>query len=200
MVSIPPSDTNLRWEDVLAAYSIGMFPMADAVDGSISWYAPDPRGIIELDRCRPPRSLRRTIRAGSFSIRWNTAFREVVEACADREETWISEDIKEAYSALHLRQLAHSVEAWKEGVLAGGLYGVSMGGVFFGESMFSRETDASKVALVSLVERMRMRGLVLLDAQFVTSHLERFGGTSISRKKYMQRLEHALSLNVRIYP
>jgi len=200
MVTRRRSNTTLRWEDVLSAYTIGMFPMADPVDGSISWYAPDPRGIIELHDCRPSRSLRRTIRSGRFTVSWNAAFRQVVDACADRDETWISSDIKEACAALHERGFAHSVETWRNGVLVGGLYGVSLAGVFFGESMFTRETDASKVALVTLVERMRLRGLELLDAQFITSHLQQFGGKNISRQAYLRRLEHALSLMCHIYP
>lgn len=200
MMNARPVGKGLRWEDVAAAYTIGMFPMADPVDGSISWYAPDPRGIIDLDACVPTRSLRRTIRSGIFTVRWNTAFREVMTACADREETWISSDIIEAYTALHLRGMAHSIEAWRDGILVGGLYGVSLGGVFFGESMFSRQTDASKVTLIALADRMRERGMTLLDAQFTTAHLQQFGGMSIARSEYVKRLKHALSLSCSIYP
>ena len=200
MVTRRRSNSTLRWEDVLSAYTIGMFPMADPDDGSISWYAPDPRGIIELEECRPSRSLRRTLRSGLFSVSWNTVFRSVLDACAERDETWISEDIKGAYAELHDRGLAHSVETWRNGSLVGGLYGVSLGGVFFGESMFTHETDASKVALITLTERMRMRGLVLLDAQFMTTHLQQFGCTNISRQQYMKRLESALSMSCSIYP
>ncbi len=190
----------LRWEDVLAAYTIGMFPMADPADGAISWYAPDPRGIIDLQACTPSRSLRRTIRSGIFEVRWNTAFREVMEACADREETWISGEILDAYTELHARGFAHSVEAWSGDMLAGGLYGVSVGGGFFGESMFSRKTDASKVTLIALAERMKLRGFTLLDAQFVTPHLRQFGGTSIPRREYMKRLKQAVHLTCTIHP
>lgn len=200
MVSTRPSGQELRWEDVLAAYTIGMFPMADPADGSISWYAPDPRGVIDLEACTPSRSLRRTIRSGIFAIRWNTSFRAVMEACADREETWISGEILDAYTGLHRRGYAHSVEAWAGEELAGGLYGVSVGGAFFGESMFSRRTDASKVTLIALAERMRDRGFTLLDAQFVTPHLRRFGGVSVPRREYLERLQHALSLTCTIYP
>ncbi len=200
MVSARPSETRLRSEDVLAAYTIGMFPMADPGDGSISWYAPDPRGIIDLEACRPSRSLRRTIRSARFEVRWNTAFREVVRECAQREETWISPAIQEAYAEIHDRGRAHSVECWRDGRLVGGLYGVSLGGAFFGESMFTRETDASKVALMALVDRMRERGMMLLDAQFVTSHLERFGGRNISRREYLRRLKAAIVMATQIYP
>lgn len=200
MVAHRPHNTDLRWQDVIAAYAIGMFPMADPSDGSISWYAPDPRGIIELNDCRPSRSLRRTIRSGRYEVRWNTSFRAVVEACAGRDETWISDEIVEAYCELHDRGFAHSVECWSEGTLAGGLYGVSIRGAFFGESMFSRMTDASKVALIALVDRMKQRGLILLDAQFSTPHLQRFGCVDIRRDAYIARLNRALTLTCSIHP
>jgi leucyl/phenylalanyl-tRNA--protein transferase len=192
MVSSDRTDARLRWEDVIAAYTIGMFPMADPENGSIAWYAPDPRGIIDLANCVPTRSLRRTVKSGIFTVRWNTAFREVMEGCADREETWISDEIIASYSILHEKGIGHSVECWKGEILVGGLYGVSLGGAFFGESMFSRVQDASKVCLMALAERMRERGFLLLDIQYSTPHLAKFGGVEISREEYMVKLKAAL--------
>jgi leucyl/phenylalanyl-tRNA---protein transferase len=185
---------------LLDLYRNGRFPMADDRDGAIYIYDPDPRGIIELERFHIPDTLRRTIRSGRFDVRWNTAFAHVIHACAQREETWISSDIEEAYIALHRLGFAHSVEAWHEDALAGGLYGVAMGGVFFGESMFTRVRDASKVALAALVERMRASGMTLLDTQFVTPHLRQFGATEIPREEYKRRLRHALAQSVTFVP
>ena len=179
---------------IVAAYCQGIFPMADEEDGEIGWYSPDPRAIFPLDAFHVPRSLAKTIRRGVFEIRVNTAFEEVIRGCADREETWISEEIVRAYVALHRAGLAHSVEAWQEGALAGGLYGVALGGAFMGESMFTRVRDASKVALVALVERLRARGFVLLDSQMPTEHLARFGQIVIPRAEYLRRLAAALRL------
>jgi leucyl/phenylalanyl-tRNA--protein transferase len=190
----------LRWQDVLAAYSIGMFPMADPSVGTISWYAPDPRGVIDVNRCIPTRSLRRTIRSGVFEVRWNSDFHATIRHCAAREETWISGEIIDAYSELHARGWAHCVECWREGSMRGGLYGVAMGSAFFGESMFSNETDASKVALMSLAQRLRERGFTLLDAQFLTPHLAKFGAVEIPREEYMERLSEALSRTCSIHP
>ena len=146
-------------------------------DGEIGWFSPDPRGIIPLDTFHVPARLARIVRSGRFEIRVDTAFESVMRACAERPDdgTWISEDIVQSYLALHRLGLAHSVEAWRRGALVGGLYGVHLGGAFFGESMFHRETDASKVALVALVDRMQRRGFALLDTQWVTPHLEQFG-------------------------
>lgn len=168
--------------------------MADEVDGTIGWYSPEERAIFPLDAFHVPRSLRRTIRQGIFEVRVNTSFEEVIRGCADREETWISEEIVQAYCALHRLGFAHSVEAWYEGELAGGLYGVALGGAFMGESMFTRVTDASKVCLVALVERLRERGFVLLDSQFPTRHLARFGQIVIPRAEYLRRLREALEI------
>ena len=176
---------------------MGVFPMADSRRGTIRWYAPDPRAIIPLDQFHAPRSLQRTIRQGTFAVRVNTAFGEVIRACAARRETWISDEIIAAYEALHRLGLAHSVECWQDGVLAGGLYGVALGGAFFGESMFTRVTDASKVALAALVERLRARGFVLLDTQYLTEHLARFGAVEIPRDTYMVLLAAALRLDRR---
>jgi leucyl/phenylalanyl-tRNA--protein transferase len=187
---------------LLHAYAIGAFPMADPdADGQIGWYAPDPRGVIPLDGFRVPRSLRRVVRQGRFEVRTDTAFEAVVRACAaparGRETTWISSDIVAAYTALHARGAAHSVECWRGGALVGGLYGVALGGAFFGESMFHRETDASKVALVHLVDRLRAGGFALLDTQWTTDHLARFGAVEIPREVYERRLARALRLPAR---
>jgi leucyl/phenylalanyl-tRNA---protein transferase len=169
--------------------------------GEIRWFSPDPRGVIPLDTFRVPQRLARVWRRGRFEISVNRAFGEVIEACAviDRDPddpgTWITREIIESYGTLHTRGLAHSVEAWHDGRLAGGLYGVSLGGAFFGESMFHRETDASKIALIALVERLRARGYQLLDTQWSTPHLEQFGAMDIPRRDYLQRLESALRLS-----
>jgi len=182
-------------EHVLKAYTLGLFPMADR-SGRIGWYSPDPRCVFQLDHFYVPRTLRKTIRRGVFELRVNTAFAEVIRACADRPEgTWISPRIIALYTRLHEMGFAHSVESWKEGRLAGGLYGVAIGGAFFGESMFHRATDASKVALVHLVERLRQRGYTLLDTQWSTPHLARFGAVEIPREEYLRRLHAALRLN-----
>ena len=181
-------------ELLVRAYCAGIFPMGDSRRRQIRWYAPDPRAIIPLESFHVPRSVGRTIRRGTFEVRVNTAFGEVIRACAARRETWISAEIIRAYSELHALGLAHSVEAWQSGALAGGLYGVALGGAFFGESMFTRVRDASKVALAALVERLRARGFVLLDTQFLTEHLARFGAVEIPRDEYLLLLRHALQL------
>ncbi|MBE7553926.1 MAG: leucyl/phenylalanyl-tRNA--protein transferase [Anaerolineales bacterium] len=182
---------------LLNAYSQGIFPMADE-DGAIYWYDPDPRAIIPLENFHVSRSLARTIKQGKFEIRVDSAFRAVMQACAepgpDREVTWISPKIIEAYCELHALGFAHSVETWMEGKLVGGLYGVTLGGLFAGESMFSRARDSSKVAMVYLVERLRRGGFVLLDTQFMTDHLRRFGTIEIPREEYQARLAHALTV------
>ena len=177
---------------LLEAYRLGIFPMADE-DGQIRWFSPDPRAIIELDRFHVPRTLRQVYRQGRFDVRVDTAFERVIRACADRPEpTWISSEIIEAYTCLHSLGHAHSVESWQGDCLAGGLYGVALGGAFFGESMFHRITDASKVALVALVERLTQRGFCLLDVQFHTPHLARFGVREVARAEYLQRLQRAV--------
>lgn len=190
---MPPRET-LEPDLIVAAYCQGIFPMADEVDGEIGWYSPDPRAIFPLESFHVPRSLRRTIRQGIFEVRVDTAFEAVMRGCADRDETWISDELVRAYTALHRRGLAHSVEAWCDGELAGGLYGVSLGGAFMGESMFTRIADASKVCLVHLVERLRERGYVLLDSQLPTEHLSRFGQIVVPRAEYLRRLAAALRL------
>lgn len=182
-------------ELLVAAYCRGYFPMADD-RGRIHWYDPDPRGIFPLEGFHVPRRLARTVRQGRFEVRVDTAFRAVMEACGTpapgRERTWISAELVEAYGALHEAGLAHSVETWEEGELVGGVYGVAIRGLFAGESMFSRRTDASKVALVHLVERLRRGGFVLFDTQFVTAHLARFGAVEIPRTRYRRLLARAL--------
>jgi leucyl/phenylalanyl-tRNA--protein transferase len=182
---------------LLDAYASGFFPMAD--EGRIHWYSPNPRGVIPLDRFHMPRRLARIIRQGRFEIRVDSAFRRVIEACAaDREEgTWINGEIVESYCALHAAGPAHSVEVWSAGELVGGLYGVALGGAFFGESMFHHVTDASKVALAALVDRLRANGFLLLDVQWVTPHLETFGAIEIARRRYLMLLEEALRMSDR---
>jgi leucyl/phenylalanyl-tRNA--protein transferase len=185
---------------LLAAYASGWFPMADD-RGQLSWYSPDPRGIIPLETFHMPARLARVVRQGRFRIQIDTAFEAVIRACARAERepgesgTWISEEIVESYCLLHRLGHAHSVEAWAGSELAGGLYGVALGGAFFGESMFHDRTDASKVALAALVDRLRSRGFALLDTQWVTGHLEQFGATEIPRPVYMQRLAASLRID-----
>ena len=182
-------------EGVLLAYSHGIFPMADERSGDIVWFRPDPRAIIPLDGFHASRSLTRTLKRGAFEIRVDTDFEGVMRGCADRPEgTWISERFVEVYGALHRAGHAHSVEAWRDGRLAGGTYGLALGCAFMAESMFHRETDASKVALAALVSRLRLRRFVLLDVQYVTPHLESLGAVEITRREYERRLEQALSL------
>jgi leucyl/phenylalanyl-tRNA--protein transferase len=188
---------------LLNAYSQGIFPMADD-DGSIYWYDPDPRAILPLDNFHIPRSLARRIRKGGFEIRFDIVFIDVMLACAepdpdraDREKTWISAEFIEIYSQLHHLGFAHSVETWIDDELVGGLYGVNLRGLFAGESMFSRATDSSKIALVYLVERLRQKEFFLLDVQFMTPHLKRFGAVEISRAKYQARLAQVLTVDAR---
>lgn len=214
--------SQLDAETLIRAYASGHFPMAldderffvgetddDSGDDEgaemeagqeqsrIGWFSPDPRGVIPLEEFHIPHGLKRTLRKKPFEVRLNGDFPAVIAACGDREETWISAEISNAYTELHQLGFAHSVECWKDDELVGGLYGVSLAGVFFGESMFSRATDASKVALVALVERMRERGFVLLDTQWTNPHLEQFGCREIPRDDYMGQLNEALHLDVR---
>ncbi len=179
---------------LVVAYCNGYFPMATSEHGRIEWYSPDPRAIIPLKSFRISRSLKQTLRKGRFEITFNTAFETIVRSCAARVETWISEEIISAYVELHRRGYAHSVEVRFEGKLVGGLYGVAFRGAFFGESMFSRMTDASKVALVYLVERLNRQGYLLLDTQFITDHLRQFGTIEISRSEYLELLSNALTV------
>ena len=184
-------DVPLTPELLVQAYRQGFFPMGEE-DGSISWYWPDPRTIIPLDGFHVSRRLAQTVRQQRFEIVIDHDFEGVIRGCAAREETWITEQIMAAYTALYRQGLAHSIEAYKEGRLVGGIYGVSLGGAFMGESMFSHATDASKVCLVHLVERLRARGYSLFDVQFTTGHLKRFGATEIPRKEYLRRLGKAI--------
>ena len=187
-------------ELLLAAYASGWFPMADE-EGVISWYSPDPRGIMPIDTFHVPSRLQRVVRRGALQVEIDIAFEEVMRACAEAERdpgdtgTWISEEIIESYCALHAQGFAHSVEVRQDGRLVGGLYGVALGGAFFGESMFHRATDASKVALVTLVERLRSHGFLLLDTQWVTAHLQQFGAIEIPRAQYLRLLEESLKLD-----
>ena len=174
---------------LLHAYRNAVFPMA-MESGEIAWFSPDPRAVIPIDDgFHVPHGLRRTLRRDAFEIRIDTRFEEVMRRCAQRDETWINEEILESYVNLHHLGHAHSVEAWRDGQLAGGLYGVAIGGAFFGESMFHEVPDASKVALHALVMRMRARGFSLLDTQWITPHLRLFGATEISRREYQVRLQ-----------
>ena len=189
--------TKLSPELLLQAYSVGVFPMAESRHADfLHWIDPIRRGIIPLDGFHVPRRLRRTIRRGTFEVTCNLDFDMVMRKCAepafDRPDTWINDEILRLYAGLHFRGHAHSVECWHNGELAGGLYGVSLGGAFFGESMFSRVTDASKVALVYLVAYLRKGGFQLLDSQFVTKHLEQFGAVEVSRAAYQAVLQEAL--------
>jgi leucyl/phenylalanyl-tRNA--protein transferase len=182
---------------LLSAYASGWFPMAVA-PGEIRWYSPDPRGVIPIDTFHVPRRLARTLRSRRFEIRVDTDFRAVIGACAEREDAegnWIDHEIMESYCALHARGFAHSVEAWQDGRLVGGLYGVALKGAFFGESMFHHVDDASKAALTALVARLRERGYILLDTQWVTDHLLQFGATELPRRRYLRLLDQALKVN-----
>ena len=185
-------------EILVRAYAAGVFPMAESADDpELFWVDPRRRGILPLDAFHVARRLRRVVRRRIFEIRCDSAFDDVIRACSEASEkrpnTWINDEIVRLYAALFARGAAHSVECWRDDRLAGGLYGVSLGAVFFGESMFSRENDASKVALVHLVARLRLGGFRLLDTQFLTPHLARFGGIEISRTRYHRLLAEALS-------
>lgn len=204
----PPLDP----ESLLTAYANGAFPMADPDTGRVAYYSCDPRCVLPLDeRFHVAKSLARTVRSGRFEIRVDTSFTAVMRACAvDRggdNRCWINERLIAAYSELHALGFAHSVEAWTKPTalddsaeLVGGLYGVSIGAAFFGESMFSRETDASKVALVHLVHRLRCGGFELLDTQFTTNHLVRFGAIDVPRRRYSKMLERAVSGQADFHP
>ena len=176
-------------------YRSGAFPMADGY-GRVELYRSDPRAVLELDELHVPKSLRRVIRSGKYEIRVDEDFEGVIRGCARRGETWINGEIIRSFVALHRAGKAHSVEAYDaDGKLAGGLYGVALGGAFMGESMFTRARDASKVCFVSLVERLRERGYALLDCQIQNDHLARFGVTEIPEREYLKRLKEALKLD-----
>ncbi|HVT24078.1 MAG TPA: leucyl/phenylalanyl-tRNA--protein transferase [Rhizomicrobium sp.] len=183
---------------LLRAYAEGIFPMAERRgDSDLFWVSPEMRGIIPLDAFHIPRRLARTVRSDRFKVTADMAFADVMRACAepapDRPESWINDEILRLYTALHAAGHAHSIECWRDGKLVGGLYGVKLGGAFFGESMFTRERDASKVALVHLVARLRRGGFSLLDTQFLTAHLARFGTIEIPRAQYHDLLARAIS-------
>jgi leucyl/phenylalanyl-tRNA--protein transferase len=178
---------------LLEGYRLGVFPMAMG-DNTIEWFSPDPRAILPLDGFHVPHALRRLARRKPFQITINEAFSAVIRGCAERRDTWINQEIIESYTRLHELGHAHSVEVWRENRLVGGLYGVTIGGAFFGESMFHRVTDASKIALVALVEHLRACKFVLLDTQWLTPHLQQFGGIQISRSHYLRLLRRAVDL------
>ena len=193
MTSIIPLTPSL----ILRAYAAGVFPMARTrEDDEVLWIDPKRRGVIPLEEFHVPRSLVKTLRHKPFEVRCDTAFAEVIAACAaprpGHEETWINEPIEELFNELHAMGLAHSVECWRDGELVGGLYGLALGAAFFGESMFSRRTDASKVALCHLVAILKAGGFLLLDTQFITEHLSQFGAREIPRGEYQKRLAEAL--------
>lgn len=190
---------------LLKAYASGVFPMAEsATDPEVFWVRPETRGVIPLDAFHVPKSLAKAMRQRPFEIRFDSDFAGVIDGCAEareeRRNTWINGPIREAYIELYKRGHCHSVEAWRGDELVGGLYGVSLGRAFFGESMFSRARDASKICLVRLVERLRSRGFVLLDTQFTTEHLKRFGALDVPRRKYERLLEEALDGTAIFYP
>ncbi|MBO6520879.1 MAG: leucyl/phenylalanyl-tRNA--protein transferase [Rhodospirillales bacterium] len=193
-------DFELTPELLLRAYTVGVFPMAESRNATtISWIDPRNRGVLPLDRLHISKSLRKTVRRGPFEVSCNRDFATVIAECGrrtpDRGETWINPQIEQAVNELHRMGYAHSVEARLDGKLVGGLYGVALGGVFFGESMFSRATDASKVALVHLCARLRLGRFKLLDTQFVTDHLEKFGAIEIPAREFLKKLEAALSVH-----
>lgn len=181
-------------ELLVHAYARGIFPMANE-HGRIQWYAPDPRAVLEHERLVVSRSLRATLRKQMYTIRMDTAFEQVMSSCSGRNETWINEEFIKTYTLLHRAGLAHCVEAWRGSELVGGLYGVSLGGAFMGESMFSCATDASKVCLVALVRHLQARGFTLHDTQFLTPHLATLGVIEIPRRDYERRLQAALQLS-----
>ncbi len=187
---------------LLRAYRLGLFPMAESrASRVLHWLDPQARGVLPLDAFHLPRSLMKTLRGGRFIVTANADFAGTIAACAaaraDRPETWINAEIERLFTELHGLGFAHSVESWEHGALVGGLYGACLGGAFFGESMFSTATDASKVALVHLVARLRLSGFTLLDTQFVTPHLEKFGAVEIDRATYHVQLAQAVEVSAR---
>jgi len=190
----PKNPPKITPELLLHAYSVGVFPMSEGgLQDEVFWVDPELRGIIPLDRFHISRSLAKRMRKGGYSIAINTDFMGVVEACADRPETWINKEIFHLYMALHHQGHAHSLEVWENGHLIGGIYGVAIGAAFFGESMFSRQPDASKIALAHLVDRLNIGGFTLFDTQFLTKHLASMGAMEISRNKYHALLDIALN-------
>ncbi len=199
-----PGAHDLTPELLLRAYAAGIFPMSESGDDpGVFWVDPQVRGVIPLNDFHVPRRLKKTVRGGAFEVRFDTAFTEVLELCAKskrgRHETWINAPIKNAVEGLFELGFAHSVETWRDGNLVGGLYGVALGGAFFGESMFSRFRDASKVAMVHLVARLKWGGFGLLDVQFITDHLRQFGAVEIPARVYLERLDEALKIKAAFY-
>jgi leucyl/phenylalanyl-tRNA--protein transferase len=204
MERLPRGYRRLTPDLLLRAYAAGIFPMAEGRDErTVFWVDPERRGILPLDAFHVPRRLCRTLRRNDFEVRADTAFETVIRSCADpvanRHETWINEEIAQAYIELHRLGFAHSVECWRDGTFVGGLYGIALGGAFFGESMVSRVRDASKVALVHLVARLRIGGFRLLDCQFITAHLAQFGATEVARDRYLELLGDAFSVKGEFY-
>jgi leucyl/phenylalanyl-tRNA--protein transferase len=187
----------LRWQQVLNGYAMGIFPMGEE-DGTIAWYEASPRAIMPIElptsELKITRSLKQVLNKNHFEFRINSAFDKVISLCADRETTWINELIRKAYMDLHRRGYAHSVEAWMDGGLVGGLYGVSYKGAFFGESMFHKVSNASKAAVVKLYEILKMNKYVLLDIQMMTSHFESFGAIEVSKRAYLEILDRAMNV------
>jgi leucyl/phenylalanyl-tRNA--protein transferase len=199
----PRRQTEITPDLLIRAYSIGMFPMAEDREAeNLFWVEPEARGVFPLDALKISKSLAKSVRSDRFTVRADGDFEGVMRACAERDKTWINAQILKLYSELHRTGRAHSIEAYEDGVLVGGLYGVSLGAAFFGESMFHRATDASKVALVHLAARLKLGGYRLLDAQFLTPHLASLGAIEISRAVYRQRLEAALvnKADFSVYP
>lgn len=184
--------TDLTPETVLRGYLLGYFPMPDAQEGTVRWISPDPRGVLPVEEFYVPKNLRRLVRQRRFEVTVDSCFTDVIHACADREESWITSDIIEVYSELHRRGIAHSVETWQEGELVGGLYGLALGGYFTGESQFYRVRDASKIALVHVNQIMKERGFLLHDVQYMTPLFEQFGGRAIPRDEFRRRLLQAV--------
>lgn len=190
------ADDLLNAETLLHAYSVGIFPMSESRgDDALFWVDPKRRGVVPLDGLHISRSLARRIRGAQFDVSFDRAFEEVVSRCADRRETWINATLHHLYLELSARGIAHSVEVWEGGELVGAAFGIAIGGAFFGESMFSARTDASKVALAYLVDRLRAGGFVLLDTQFLTPHLASLGGVEISRAQYRSDLAEAIGVD-----
>ena len=182
---------SLKPGNMLQLYATGAFPMADEKTGLINWYLPETRCIIPLDNFNIPKSVKKFIDKEYFEFKFDTDFLSVVKACADRESTWISEELVEAYQRLLKKGYIHTVETWKNGVLVGGLYGVTFRGAFFGESMFSKVSQASKAALVKLLYHLKEKEFVLLDVQYMTEHLKMFGAIEISWQEYQEKLREA---------
>jgi len=181
----------LKPDNMLRLYASGAFPMADDKTGAINWYMPDVRSIIPLDNYNIPRSARKAIEKKNFEIKFDEDFTQVIMFCSDRKETWISEELINAYKKLSMRGHVHTAETWLDGELVGGLYGVTFRGAFFGESMFSRVSEASKAALVALINHLIEKDFLLLDVQYMTEHLQMFGAIEISFEEYTKLLHRA---------